>query len=322
MIDTTARDVIRWAERPAALEFDFAGRRIGAAMFTANVCTTPFIALEPHPDDDVAIAQMQQRGTDASVFYSHPVQHRVPRITIFDEAIRYAPRHFFRYWVDTVGSFEAYLGRLSPKTRQTLRRKVRRYGAFAGDEAPWREFRTIDELRVFHTLARPLSSRTYQERLLDAGLPASAGYMERLHATGGTARGFILYHGDRPVAYLYTPVRNGRAVYKFLGYDTDYAAWSPGLVLQHLALSSMFGDPEISMLDFTEGEGQHKSVFATGQAFCADLYYFRRTLKTALAVPAHIALRHADAALMHVLRGTGMHGRMRRRMRRRAGAAS
>lgn len=290
--------------------------------FDANVCVSPFTALAAHPPDAEAIEQLDRSNADLSVFYSHPVEHRLPRFGVLDRAIRYAPRHFFHYWVDTVGSFDDYIRCVSPKSRQTLRRKVRRYCAYAGVAAPWREFRTYEELRAFHALVRPLSSKTYQERLLDAGLPSSTGYLDRLYASGGTGRGYVLLHGDRPIAYLYTPVRHGRAVYKFLGYDTEYAAWSPGLVLQHFALSRMFADPEIAMLDFTEGEGQHKSVFATGKAYCADVYYFRPTGRAIAAVRTHIAVRRIDEVLMELLRRTRLHGPMRRLMRRHASGAS
>ena len=32
-------------------------------------------------------------------------------------------------------------------------------------------------------------------------------------------RGFILFHGDNPIAYLYTPAPDGFLVYEYLGYD-------------------------------------------------------------------------------------------------------
>jgi CelD/BcsL family acetyltransferase involved in cellulose biosynthesis len=319
MIDATLpAGEIRWVRKAAALEYDFAGRRMATVEFGANVCVSPFTHLGRHPPEAAAVAQLHRTDADLSVLYSHPVEHEIPRLTRIDGALRYVPRHFLHYWVDTSGTFDDYLARVSPKSRQTLKRKVRRFCAHVGCDEPWREYRTEEEVRRFHALARPLSSRTYQERLLDAGLPPETGFLDRLYATGGAARGFMLFDGDKPVAYLYTPVRQGRAVYRYLGYDTDYAEWSPGLVLQHFALSRMFPDAEIAMLDFTEGEGQHKSVFATGEAYCADVYYFRPTSRASAAVHAHIAIRAIDGLLMSALRRTRLHGRMRRMVRRRA----
>ena len=56
----------------------------------------------------------------------------------------------------------------------------------------------------FFRYARTVSEITYQEKLLDAGLPDSEeflGEMERL-AQQGHVRGFILFLEDKPVSYF------------------------------------------------------------------------------------------------------------------------
>jgi hypothetical protein len=58
--------------------------------------------------------------------------------------------------------------------------------------------------------------RRAQARLLDAGLPAFSGYIDQLMSAGQSARGYLLFQGGAPVAYLFTPVADGIATYKYV----------------------------------------------------------------------------------------------------------
>jgi hypothetical protein len=136
------------------------------------VCASPWTALGPALDDADAVAQLS--ACSLAQVYSHPVAQRLPRIALTHGAIRYVTRHYRRCTIDTTGPFEDYLRRLAPKTRQTLKRKVRQYCAHVGSAAPWRRFEALSELREFYSLARQISEGTYQECLFNAGLPPGA----------------------------------------------------------------------------------------------------------------------------------------------------
>ncbi len=74
--------------------------------------------------------------------------------------------------------------------------------------SPWKVYKAPGEMPEFFRLARAVSKITYQEKLLDAGLPDSEEFrheMERL-AQQGRVRGFILFYQNKPVSYLYCPV--------------------------------------------------------------------------------------------------------------------
>jgi hypothetical protein len=63
-----------------------------------------------------------------------------------------------------------------------------------------------------------LSALTYQERLLDAGLPADAlGEMQDL-ARRDAARAWLLFIDGRPASYLYAPAEGAALRYAYLGY--------------------------------------------------------------------------------------------------------
>lgn len=185
------------------------------------------------------------------------------------------------------GSFDDYLAGFPAKRRSSLRRKLRRFTDASGGRLDLRCYRSPEELDEFHRVARPLSARTYQERLLGAGLPeGDAALAEmRLLAGADSVRAWILFLNGAPAAYLYAPARGNDLVYAFLGYDPDYADMSPGTVLQFETMRQLFDDGRFRRFDFTEGDGRHKRQFATGRIECADLLLLRPTAANLL--PAH-----------------------------------
>lgn len=176
--------------------------------------------------------------------------------------------------------FETYLAAFSAKTRSTLLRKLRRFTERSGGELDLRICRSASEVEEFHRHARAVSVRTYQERLLDAGLPEGQDALTEMQALAqrDAMRGWLLFLDGRPVSYLYAPADGDTLIYAHLGYDPDFADLSPGTVLQLAALRELMADRRFRFLDFTEGEGQHKRQFETGAVECVDLLLLRPTL--------------------------------------------
>jgi CelD/BcsL family acetyltransferase involved in cellulose biosynthesis len=183
-----------------------------------------------------------------------------------------------RFYIDMAGGYEQYMARFSSKTRSTLNRKRRKLAEVAGGTLDIREYRTAAELDHFLADAIPLSHKTYQTRLLDAGLPEGGRAVEDMRAMAreGLLRAYLLYLDGKAVSYLYLPVADGVATYAFLGYDPDYAALSPGTVLQMEALSRLFAEKSHSYFDFTEGEGAHKQLFGTDSIEACSFFLLRR----------------------------------------------
>jgi hypothetical protein len=161
----------------------------------------------------------------------------------------------------------------------------------------------------FLRLAREVSKKTYQERLLGVGLPSDEQFRQQLYtlACRDLSRGYILFYDATPIAYLFCSIREGGIlIYRYLGYDPKFEAWSPGTVLQYLVLEKLFNEDGVQMLDFTEGEGAQKKFFSTGSTRCADVYYFRRTSKNWLILCVHTAVDSISAFGVQVLNLLGM----------------
>lgn len=222
-----------------------------------------------------------------------------------------------RHSIAMEGSFEDYLTRFSGKTRATLRKKRRRFEEADGGALGLSVHRTPDEIATFLDAALPLSRRTYQSRLLDAGLPADEAF--RRHALQAAAdnqvRAFLLRLGGAPVAYLYLPVVGDTLVYAHLGYAPDYAALSPGTVLQMAALEQLYAERRYRHFDFTEGDGAHKALFATHSVECASFLLLKPTLTNRVLLAALRGFDRAVAGVKAVAHRTGAEAALRRQLR-------
>jgi hypothetical protein len=265
----------------------------------------------PRPPDD-----LRSGKKDAALVSSLPIADKLPRLSLHQGLIRYVPAQYRRYYVDLQkGSFDDYLAGFSSKTRSTLRRKIRKLAEVGAMEC--REYRTPGQIDDFLVLARPLSERTYQERLMGKGLPVSEEFeqeMQRL-ARAGQLRAYLLTVDGRPAAFILCPIHDGVVQYEWVGYEPDLATLSPGTVLQCLALEKLFAEGTHRLFDFTEGEGSHKEFWARSFAQCADVYYFRSTARNALMVGGHAALRSLSRTAVTVLGRLGIKDRIKNGLR-------
>lgn len=202
--------------------------------------------------------------------------------------IAYVRQRYTRHYADLTGGFEAYAAGLSGNTRSGLKRKAKRVMAASGGVLVVRRYRTPDELSEFHAVARGISQRTYQERLLGGGLPEDAAFVQCMYglAAAGSVRAWLLYVGGEPVAYLYCPIEAGTVRYDHVGHDPEYNDLSPGGVLMLEAMRDLHAEPGLLRFDFTEGDGQHKRSFATDGVECVDLLLLRPTLTNRASVAA------------------------------------
>ncbi|MHC4942999.1 MAG: GNAT family N-acetyltransferase [Planctomycetota bacterium] len=306
-----------WKIQQVPLYFRIGELTLLRCRFTLMVCTRSFNELREEgttpgkPDVDLP------KGAAGYLYRSLPIKERLPRLRFLKGFIAYAPSQYERYFADLSLGAEEYLKTFSSKSRSTLKRKVRKFAEHCGGEMRWKEYATPDELKGFYPLARSISIKTYQERLLDSGLPSGDEFMQRMVELAGCneVKGFILFHEDKPIAYLYTPIHDGVARYEYVGFDPEYSRWSPGVVLQWLVLEKFFVDPGISLFDFLEGETQHKSFFATGSLACADVFLMKMGVRNFLLVMGHLFLDRLSFGVGALLERLGLKSRIRKMIR-------
>ncbi len=193
-----------------------------------------------------------------------------------------------RHYIDMARGFDEYMQQFSGKTRSGIRRKARKVADRNGGTLDVREYRTSADIATFMDHAVRLSAKTYQARLLDAGLTGSAQERAEAVALAGAdaVRGFLLFIGDRPVSYLYLPIIDDVVVYSALGYDPDFASLSLGTVLQIEAMRALFAENRYRYFDFTEGDGAHKRMFATDSREAATFFLLTKSPLNRMALGA------------------------------------
>ena len=257
------------------------------------------------------------RDIDVIVTRSHPFREPLPQLIRRDGILRYVNSYYTRFYTDLTGEFEDYLRKFSAKSRSTLRRKFRRCVEL-GEGCGMREFRRPEEMEEFLVRARKVSALTYQEKLLDAGIPAEPAFLLELVnlATTDSLRAYLLTLHGSAIAYLCCPATNGILLYGYLGYDPTHADLSPGTVLQYLAFESLFAEKKFRVFDFTEGQGDHKRFFGTHQTKCADICYFQTSLSAQFWVLLHVGVDRASSGAIRLLDRLGLKSRVKNFLRR------
>lgn len=296
----------------AAIDFTLGSRRLVSvprALSTWSFSLEDVLAgtLPPAPPS----------GPDGVRVLSAPAERLTEVAARYPGFIAGGRQDYRRHYIDMGQSFEDYLARFSGKTRSTLRRKARKLA----DEVPGgytaTEHRTPAEIEAFLAAALPLSARTYQARLLDAGLPDTPEARRTMleAAEADRMRAFLLHAGGQAVAYLSLPVQGETLVYAHLGYDPDWARLSVGTVLQMDALESLFAEGRYRWFDFTEGEGAHKAMFGTHSAACASLVLLEPTLANRTLLGARAGFDAGVAGAKALAERSGALGRIRALLR-------
>jgi len=256
-------------------------------------------------------------GARGFVLRALPVDELLSPLSRAGGYLRYVPLQYQHYFIDMAGDFDSYRQKFSAKTRSTISRKIKKFTEHCDGQLRWQAYRTPDELQTFFPLARVISAKTYQERLLDAGLPSDDDYMTSIcgEAAQGNVRAFILFDRERPVSYLFCPVKEDVLIYDYLGYDPEYQKLSVGTVLQWLALEALYQERRFRYFDFTEGESEHKRLFATHDRRCANVMFVRDSLAMSALLRSHMAFGAFSTGLGALLQRWGLKSRVRRLLR-------
>lgn len=307
----------RWEPVPFELSYRIGEVTLFRKRWRGLALHEHFFDLPTDPDQPRPPVERLGADADVLVVRSHPVAAPLPALSRRHGALCYVTAHYTRHHTDLSGDFEGYLAKFSAKTRATLRRKVKRFLAL-GDGCRMREFTRPAEMPEFQRLARTVSALTYQERLLDAGLPTEPGFVDELAALAeaNAVRAYILDMHGAPIAYLCCPSVNGVLLYSYVGYDPRQADLSPGTVLQYLALESLFSQHAFRAFDFTEGQGEHKKFFGTHETPCADMFYFRDSTASRFWIGLHRAVGRVSTLAGDALAKLGLKAAVKRVVRR------
>lgn len=256
-------------------------------------------------------------GSQGYVMRCLPIVAGLPVVSRTGDYLCYVPLQYQHCYIDLGMAFEDYKKKFSSKTRSTIKRKISKYAEHCGGSIRWKTYKIPGEMREFIRLARLVSKTTYQERLLDAGIPESEDFIIETESLANEerVRAYILFDGERPVSYLYCPAQDGVLSYAYLGYDLDYAHMSVGTVLLWLAVEQIFNEARFRYFDFTEGQSDQKRLFATHQKRCANVFWVKRTLRNTAVVYGQFVMDRFSKWLGESLHNIGVKAKIKRLLR-------
>lgn len=303
--------------RPVEFKFQISDLKLFSISLPLQTKVARIGAETPPGELPLPPKELLSEHSQGFLIRSTPIASKLPVISSAGEYLRYVPLQYHHSYIDLGLSFDTYQAKFSSKTRSTIKRKVRKFEKHCGGQITWRAFSAPDEVRDFFRLAREVSQKTYQERLLDAGIPDSEHFVAEAEslAADDRLRAYVLFDAEKPISYLYCPVNDGVLDYSYLGYDPDYINLSVGTVLQWLALEQLFAESRFRFFDFTEGQSQHKRLFSTHQTLCAHVYFLRRTVRNAALLRCHHFVNCFSVWLGDVLDRAGLKARARRLLR-------
>jgi CelD/BcsL family acetyltransferase involved in cellulose biosynthesis len=157
-------------------------------------------------------------------------------------------------------------------------------------------------MKEFYRYASQVSSNSWKEEIGGPGFGGTVGEAAALNlAKAGLARGYVLFHEQKPVAYVFCRSNHEHLIYKHIGYHREYRKWSPGTVLLYLMLERLFVEQKYEFLDLGEGTLGYKSFFSTHGIRCVRVIYFRRSLRNFIIVFAHAGLTEGSIAAGKIL---------------------
>jgi CelD/BcsL family acetyltransferase involved in cellulose biosynthesis len=307
----------KWQYRQVPIKFQLSDKTLFACNLWLQVREIGLSEEAPPVTEPVLPIDLLEPESQGFLIHSLPVAVTQPKIRRFQNYLCYVPKQYQRYYIDLRLSFAEYKQKFSSKTRSTINRKIKKYAEHCGGNIPWKVYKTVQEMPEFFQLARLVSVKTYQEKLLDAGLPDSEEFCREMKslAAEGRIRAFILFDHDQPVSYLYCPIYDGVLIYQYLGYDSKYMSLSVGTILQWLALEHLFEEGCFRLFDFTEGQSEHKRLFATHSIQCANIFFVRRNLRNTFLVQSHRLVDGFSVWLGDTLDQLGLKAKVKKLMR-------
>jgi Acetyltransferase (GNAT) domain len=237
--------------------------------------------------DAVVVSQLEARGRMCSL-----ARASAPRM-----CRDHAGAPAAHWSVPIPNSMEAFLAERSSRTRKNARYYDRRMKRDHPDLRV-RSFRRESELDELCTDMERVAATTYQ-RNLGAGFTGNP--QDRALMALGMARGWfrawVLYFGDRPVAFWHGYAYRGTFTTGCPGFDPEFTKDRVGAYLAVRMVESLCADDAVHTLDWGHGEAEYKRTLGHEQREELDVVLFAPTaagLRAAL-------LRSAAAAVTRLV---------------------
>jgi len=225
---------------------------------------------------------------------------------------------FVRAWsrrrLDLPESFDEFLASRSRKIRAGIRYDAKKLEASLADRLRVATFRAPDA-ELFADLDA-VSQATYQ-RSLGHGFSPDRAEVLSVALEHDWARVYLLYDGERAIAYWQCGVHNQTMRLGSTGYLPEYARLRPGIYLLMRVIEDAIADPGLRVLDFGPGRSDYKRHFSNDSYEERNLLLFAPTLRAQRVRLVRTIVAALTYGARRVLDATGATQRIKTAWRRR-----
>ena len=207
---------------------------------------------------------------------------------------------------------EDYWTKFSSKTRNTFRRKLKKIG-----RTELVRITHPSQIADFLEHAHRISLNSWQTQRLGLRVRNNDSELELLTflALNEAFRSYLLYQGDRAIAFLIGTQFKGYFNYEEVAYDSEFANQSPGQVLLLKVLEDLIGHETPAWFDFGGGDADYKRLFATECSRSGNVWLMPPTFRTMETIALLKTRRMIGKTARLILKSTGLMRRVRQRTR-------
>jgi CelD/BcsL family acetyltransferase involved in cellulose biosynthesis len=215
--------------------------------------------------------------------YSAPYRSR----SYFVHPRELEPREWL--YLELGDSFDEFLRGKQKRTRNTLKRRVRKLREQGGGRLECQRVETEDQVDDFYAAARAVAEQSWQFHNLGRVSEETALSLESLRSLArmGCLRAYLLRCGDRPCAFVVGYQHGDVLQFEQTAYASEFGLFSPGTVLYYLLMEDLYAHRRPGYVNHGVGVTPHKRLFTNRSARDTTVYLFRPTTANRLRCLGH-----------------------------------
>ena len=192
---------------------------------------------------------------------------------------RLQPREWI--YLEPGGSLEAFLEGKQKRTRNTLKRRVKKLREHGAGSLECVRVETEDQVDAFYESAFAVAEKSWQHKSLGRCLEETSLYRNNLRSLArlGALRAYLLKCGGIPCAFVIGYQPEDILQFEQTAYSSDFARLSPGTVLYYMMLEDLYRYRPPRLVNHGIGVTPHKRLFSNRESLDTSAYLFRPTIR-------------------------------------------
>jgi Acetyltransferase (GNAT) domain len=202
-----------------------------------------------------------------------------------------------REWIylEPGASLESFLEGKQKRTRNTLKRRVKKLREHGAGCLECIRVETEDQVDTFYESAFTVAEKSWQHANLGQCLEETSLYRKNLQSLArlGVLRAYLLKCGGIPCAFVIGYQCEDTLQFEQTAFSSDFARLSPGTVLYYMMLEDLYRYRPPRLVNHGVGVTPHKRLFSNRESVDTSVHLFRPTIRNRLLCTAHALFNSA-----------------------------